>query len=179
MPLSSAGIAQQRNGAALMITIARPDLHDFFIVGLAVLFGAGLSGILFLVGMFFSTQWVEWRLRHGYYLDRRGRPRRGISEAPDMQLVRLDPANIWEMRAYREPVDVAKPLRAMTLPYAVVGLVTVTGRHAHVSMVLAKEKISRKAYRSLKVQLRYKGVQRITYERHALDGQVREIDGAA
>ena len=39
-------------------------------------------------------------------------------------------------------------------------------------------RISRKAYRSLKVQLRYKGVNRITYERHALDGQVREIEGA-
>ncbi len=161
-----------------MITIARPEVHDLLTVGLAVLFGAGLSGILFLVGMFFSTQWAEWRLRQGYYLDRRGRPRRGAPETPDMQLVRLDPANIWEMRAYAEPVDVSQPLRAMTRPYAVVGLVTVTGHHAHVSMVLAKEKISRKAYRSLKAQLQYKGVRRITYERHALDGQVREIGGA-
>jgi len=161
-----------------MITIARPEVHDLLTVGLAVLFGAGLSGILFLVGMFFSTQWAEWRLRQGYYLDRRGRPRRGAPETPDMQLVRLDPANIWEMRAYAEPVDVSQPLRAMTRPYAVVGLVTVTGHHAHVSMVLAKEKISRKAYRSLKAQLQYKGVRRITYERHALDGQVREIEGA-
>ena len=152
--------------------------HDIFSIGIAVLFGAGLSGILFLVGMFFSTQWAEWRLRQGYYLDRRGRPRRGAPETPDMQLVRLDPANIWEMRAYAEPVDVSQPLRAMTRPYAVVGLVTVTGHHAHVSMVLAKEKISRKAYRSLKAQLQYKGVRRITYERHALDGQVREIEGA-
>ena len=161
-----------------MITIARPEVHDLLTVGLAVLFGAGLSGILFLVGMFFSTQWAEWRLRQGYYLDRRGRPRRGAPETPDMQLVRLDPANIWEMRAYAEPVDVSQPLRAMTRPYAVVGLVTVTGHHAHVSMVLAKEKISRKAYRSLKAQLQYKGVRRISYERHALDGQVREIEGA-
>lgn len=176
MPLSSAGIAQQRSGAALMFS--NLTAHDVFAIGIAVLFGAGLSGILFLVGMFFSAQWAEWRLRNGYFLDRRGRPRRGTPETPDMQLVRLDPANIWEMRAYAEPVDVTKPLRTMTRPYAVVGLVTVTGRHAHVSMVLAKDKISRKAYRSLKVQLRYKGVNRITYERHALDGQVREIEGA-
>ena len=88
-----------------MITIARPEVHDLLTVGLAVLFGAGLSGILFLVGMFFSTQWAEWRLRHGHYLDRRGRPRRGTPDTPDMQLVRLDPANIWEMRAYAEPVE--------------------------------------------------------------------------
>lgn len=159
-----------------MITIARPEVHDLLTVGLAVLFGAGLSGILFLVGMFFSAQFVEWRRKHGYYVDRRGRPKEPVQ--PDMRLVRLDPLNVWEMRAYKQPVDAGKPLHEMSQPYIVVALVTIIRDRAFISMTMAKEKISHKAYRCLKTQLKYKGVNYIDWDRHHEDGTVRQVRGS-
>lgn len=66
----------------------------------------------------------------------------------------------------------------MSQPYTVVGLVTIVRNRAFVSMVLSRERISRPAYRSLKAQLKYKGVNRIEWDRHELEGSVREIEGA-
>ena len=157
-----------------MLTYA--GLPDSVALGLAVVLGAGLSGIMFAIGMCFSTCLVEWRRRHGYPLERRGRPREFAQ--PDMQLVRLDPTNVWELRAYRAPVDITRPLKDMSQPYTVVGLVTIVRNRAFVSMVLSRERISRPAYRSLKAQLKYKGVNRIEWDRHELEGSVREIEGA-
>lgn len=157
-----------------MLTYA--GLPDSVALGLAVVLGAGLSGIMFAIGMCFSTCLVEWRRRHGYPLERRGRPREFAE--PDMQLVRLDPTNVWELRAYSAPVDVTRPLHDMTQPYVVVGLVTIVRDRAFVSMVLSKECISRPAYRSLKTQLKYKGVNRIDWDRHETSGVVREVGDA-
>lgn len=88
--------------------------------------------------------------------------------------VRLDaPQHALKLRAYREPVDTAAPLSAMTLDYDLVGDVVIVGEHALVSATHGS--IAREALRDFEEALRQHGVRFVHWERHRADGSIKHV----